>query len=221
MEPTGQIKKDQAMNNTNKFTRLALGAALLGAAGMANAANVTFTGIDDADGLAALFDPASTVANGNTLDFGISNFEAAAAAGLFTQATDTMVLTINAPAGFRITKITYSEGGEGSSVGGGISFAVASVIVNGSAIEPISRAFLGGDGGWDAETSVSFAGLVTSATLSVTNTLAAFGGAGSASIEKTFANLSAEIAPVPVPPAVWMLGSAIVGLATVGRRKNA
>ncbi|MGE3772551.1 MAG: hypothetical protein AB7I32_06465, partial [Gammaproteobacteria bacterium] len=107
------------------------------------------------------------------------------------------------------------------SVGGGISFAVASVIVNGSAIEPISRAFLGGDGGWDAETSVSFAGLVTSATLSVTNTLAAFGGAGSASIEKTFANLSAEIAPVPVPPAVWMLGSAIVGLATVGRRKNA
>jgi hypothetical protein len=26
-------------------------------------------------------------------------------------------------------------------------------------------------------------------------------------------------APVPLPPAVWMLGSALVGLATVGRRK--
>jgi hypothetical protein len=30
-----------------------------------------------------------------------------------------------------------------------------------------------------------------------------------------------DVAPVPVPPAVWMLGSAIVGLATVGRRKSA
>ena len=30
-----------------------------------------------------------------------------------------------------------------------------------------------------------------------------------------------DVAPVPLPPAVWMLGSAIVGLVTVGRRKAA
>lgn len=30
-----------------------------------------------------------------------------------------------------------------------------------------------------------------------------------------------DVAPIPVPPAVWMLGSALVGLATVGRRKQA
>jgi len=30
-----------------------------------------------------------------------------------------------------------------------------------------------------------------------------------------------DVAPIPLPPAVWMLGSAIVGLVTVGRRKAA
>lgn len=209
------------MNMTNKFAQVALGAALFGAASFASAATVTFTGLDDADNSAALFDPATSIQNGNTLDFGISEFSATAAALAFQQATDTMTLTINAPTGFKITKITYSEGGTGSASSGGVSFAVASVIVNGSAIEPISRAFLGGSGGWDAETSVSFTTDITSATLSVTNTLAAFGGGGSAAIAKTFANVSAEIAPIPVPPAVWMLGSAIIGLATVGRRKSA
>ncbi|MCC6202290.1 MAG: hypothetical protein IT494_04725 [Gammaproteobacteria bacterium] len=209
------------MKNTNTLGRLAFGAALLGMTGAASAATVSFTNIDDADGLAALFDPATTTPSGNTINFGINAFEASTSFGLFTQATDTMVLTINAPDGYKITKITYSEGGSGSSSGGGISFAVASVIINGSAIEPISRAFLGGSGSWDADTSVSFTSPLTSAVLSVTNTLAAFGGGGGAIIAKEWANVEANIAPVPVPPAVWMLASAIVGLVTIGRRKAA
>ena len=209
------------MNNMNKLSRIALGAALFGAASVASAATVTFSAFGDADGLTALFNPAASVATGNTLDLGVNAFTASAAAGLFTQATDTMTLTITAPAGFKITKISYSEGGTGSASGGGVSFAVASVIVNGSAAEPIARVFAGGSGGWDADTSISFSEIVTSASLSVTNTLAAFGGAGAASITKSFASLSADIAPVPVPPAVWMLGSAIIGLATVARRKSA
>jgi len=209
------------MNKTNKFARLALGAALFGAASFATAATVTFDDIGDADGLPALFNPAASVPSGNTLDLGVSDFAASAASGLFAQATDTMTFTINAPAGYKITSISYSEGGDGDASGGGVSFAVASVVVNGQAMEPISRVFAGGSGGWDASTSMSFSDVVTSAAMSVTNTLAAFGGAGSASISKTFANVTAEIAPIPVPPAVWMLGSAIIGLATVGRRKAA
>ncbi len=44
-------------------------------------------------------------------------------------------------------------------------------------------------------------------------------GIGRVSIAKSIIEVWGASTPVPLPPAVWMLGSALVGLVTVGRRR--
>ena len=59
------------------------------------------------------------------------------------------------------------------------------------------------------------AGTVTNATVSISNQLFA---ANVATVSKSSATLVAALVAVPVPPAFWMMGGALVALAAVRRR---
>ena len=61
---------------TAHFTKAIFVSILLSMSGMAHSATVTFSDITDGDGSAMRFDPATTVAAGNTLNIGINNFAA-------------------------------------------------------------------------------------------------------------------------------------------------
>ena len=71
------------------------------------------------------------------------------------------------------------------------------------------------DGGFTIDTSVLVASK-SSIAVNVNNTLFSAGGG---SIEKLSSVIDVEVTAVPLPPAVWMLGAALGGLVTVGRRK--
>ncbi|MBI2799559.1 MAG: hypothetical protein HYX63_04640 [Gammaproteobacteria bacterium] len=218
------------MNSTNKrnlFQRTAIASAFLVIGATAQAANVTYSNIADANGVPALFDPATTapdISNVNKLVLGLDNFTVSAANGAFNQVSDTLSFKVTAPSGFKITKLTYTEGGTGVSTGAFAgSSATVSLIANGKPASPGFAGFLNLSGSWGPVTKVydfTGAGGESIVDFSVVNTLGAFAFTGStASITKTSASITAEIAAVPLPPAAWMLGSALVGLVTVGRRK--
>jgi hypothetical protein len=59
-------------------------------------------------------------------------------------------------------------------------------------------------------------------TVVITNNLTAFSGGGSASVAKNEApTLKVTLSEIPLPPTLWMLGSAIAALAVVARRRGA
>ena len=56
----------------------------------------------------------------------------------------------------------------------------------------------------------------TMVAISVDNNLFAANGA---TLTKSDAQMGVTLAPVPLPPAVWMFGSAVAGLSVIGRRQ--
>lgn len=210
---------------SSRFVRSALaGAVLLGAGSVAQAATVTFTNINDPTP-GANFDSATSLAAGNTLNIGLLNF-AASAPGLFGSvavATDTINFLITAPTGFKVTKVTYNESGTFTNGANATTVDTGSWSVNGVGgvlgTEVHTAGATGTSGTWSLGTFTnpnSSTALVT-----ITNTLVAIAGPTNANIAKTLASVSVDLAPVPLPPAAWMLGSALVALVTVGRRKGA
>jgi len=136
-------------------------------------------------------------------------------------------MKITAPTGMVITKLTYVESGVGTIAGTDAIGAIAEsvqLIANGTPLSPLGAAAFGGPGSyvWGPLTQTfDFGAGVAEVDFAVINTLFAFALTGSATNEKLGASIEATLAPIPLPPAAWMLGSALVGLVTVGRRKLA
>lgn len=189
----------------------------------ANAATVTFSNLADGNGAPSFFDIGTTTISGNQITIGINNFKADGASQVTVSALDTFSFTVTAPTGFKITKITYTESGKGETTNG-FAAATGSITADGTPKNFLTQLFIPNtsESDWSITGSVNIADK-DSIAVSIVNSLfaAAFLPTDLAYVEKTGASISVDIAPVPVPPAVWMLGSAIVGLATVGRRKSA
>lgn len=189
----------------------------------ANAATVTFSNLADGNGAPSFFDIGTTTISGNQITIGINNFKADGASQVTVSALDTFSFTVTAPTGFKITKITYTESGKGETTNG-FAAATGSITADGTPKNFLTQLFIPNtsESDWSITGSVNVANK-DSIAVSIVNSLfaAAFLPTDLAYVEKTGASISVDIAPVPVPPAVWMLGSAIVGLATVGRRKSA
>jgi hypothetical protein len=181
-------------------------------------ASVTFTDFDDANGLPLFFDISSTAPDGgdpNTLIIGLDGFAAAGGDPLTTSAIDTLVFNIFADPGFVITKVTYSESGGGEALTG-ISLATGTMVVGGEAKGLGFHAFPAVSGGlWALSTSFDLAPGTTSTQVVITNSLFAF---GTSEIAKMSASVTVEVAPIPIPGAVWLFGSALIGLVAVRRR---
>jgi len=193
--------------------------AALAATSAAQAATVTFSNFADGNNAALYFDIATTSQTGNTLTLGLNNFTAN---GLNVSALDTLSFLVTAPTGFQITRISYSENGTGQTTNG-VALATGSMTADGTPKNFLTQMFTPNTGAsnWSISGSIDIANK-DSIAVSIVNSLFAvtFGGINDiATVSKTGATIEVEVAPVPLPPAVWMLGSALVGLATVGRRK--
>ena len=196
--------------------------AAMAMASTAQAATVSFTNLADGNGAALYFDVGTTSASGNTLNIGLSNFTANGQSQLSLSALDTLSFLVTAPTGFHITSISYTESGTGATTNG-FALATGSLTADGIPKNFLTQMFTPNTGAssWSISGSIDIANKDAIA-VSIVNSLFAVAFnplADIASISKTGASISVEIAPVPLPPAVWMLGSALVGLATVGRRK--
>lgn len=210
--------------NLNLAKKAALGAGLLVAASAASAATVTFSNFNDSDNSAANYSLALNVITGNHLDLGLNGFQALVSGGPgLTNPTDTVSFTVTAPTGYVITNVTYTETGKGKTVNG-FAAASGSVVADGFGQNLAGVTYLGNaNGPWMLGTSVAVANK-QSISVQVTNSL--FAGAlnpsDSAQISKTSAYFDIEVAAVPLPPALGMLGAGVLALATVGgRRRNA
>lgn len=209
----------------NTFSKTLGALALVGATSGASAATVSFFDLTDSD--PGNYDIGTTTASGNVLTLGVTNFVASAPGTVlgipvpFANAFDTISFKIQAPVGYYITKLSYAESGTYNNDDPTFTYATGSWVVDGTS-QSLGIFFQGGaDGQWSLSKDRMIAGMADLISVSITNNLFAVAPTGAASIAKTAASLTVEIAPIPVPPAVWMLGSAIVGLATVGRRKSA
>lgn len=192
-------------------------------AGQASADVVTFSDINDSNNASGtepreFWDIATTAPTGDkTLGIGVLDFFAD---GGTIFAFDTLSVTITADPGYVITKITYMESGNRTVNAGGTAIYTGSATANGLA-NPLGQNIFpaGSNGFWSAgaEFDYQIADAISSVFFDVTNVLIA---TGDAVISKGAASITVETAPVPLPPALWMLGSALVGLFAV-RRKNA
>lgn len=208
----------------NLAKKAALGAGLLLAASGASAATVTFSNFNDSDNSAANYSLALNAISGNHLDLGLNNFAAIVANGPgLVNPIDTVSFTVTAPTGWVITNVSYTETGTGKTVNG-FAAASGSVVADGFGQNLAGVTYLGNaNGPWMLGTSVAINNK-QSISVQVTNSLfaGAFTSADSAKISKTSAYFDIEVAPVPLPPALGMLGAGVLALATVGgRRRNA
>lgn len=214
-------------NNTIKgLLLLSLGALL---SSQASADMVTFGDFDDSHNVSIvdtreMWDITTTSAlDDKTLTIGVTNFTADGnIGGSNITALDTLSLSITAEAGYVITKVTYVESGTRELGASGIAVYTGSATANGQSNALGFNLFQGAsDGTWNTDALFEYdaADGVQSVDFVVTNSLIAFGEAlitkGAASIV-----VETELAPVPLPPAVWLLGSAILGLVSVRRNSN-
>ena len=202
------------------FVRTALaGAMMMGVASGASAFTVTFSKATDSDGVAAFYDPANNSLIGLqgmnlALGTGADAFKTASATvGIAQDAND---FTITCAGGCLITKVTLTEMGTGSSGVAGFAAGQGKLTADGTSQNTVLASYFGGASGpFTIATSVAVASK-SSIAVNVNNTLFSANGG---SIEKLSSVIDVEVSAVPLPPAAWMLGSALVGLVTVGRRK--
>ena len=210
----------------NNIRALLLTLALALTANVASADVVTFTVIDDshnASGIDSreLWDLGLTGPSGDkVLDIGVTDFFADGnLGGININAFDTLTLTIETEPGYVITKITYDEGGTRTLGAGGIALYTGSASANGQSNALGFNLFQGAsNGSWDTDALFEYdiSDGVNFVDFSVTNSLTAV---GDALIAKTGASITVETAFVPVPPAIWMMGSALLGLVAVRRKR--
>ncbi len=216
------------MKKLNVLARTTIiGAALLGITGASNAATVTFDNFTSA--VPKLFvAPGGPVTGTNLLSISLDEF---VANSLSPVAFDTIAFSVTAPTGFVITKIEYKESTHAVITTAGFAASTGSLSANGDA-HTLGFHMYGSatDATDDLSTlfSYSIADATTLVNVVITNSLVAVGFPGGTStvskagpgalLNPTF-EVTLAAAPVPLPPAAWMLGSALVGLVTVGRRK--
>ena len=222
------------MKNQATLTKLAISTVLLAGSTAASAAFVTFSNINDSDpgGFGA------ALIAGNSLQIDVSGFNATAVGTDddidLNPIFDTLSFKVTAPTGMFIESFNYHEHLKAINVigPGGIAKikATGSLVLNGDSFSlgtfSLSGAtFLGGTPFvLGNENSILLPGSVTELTVSITNSIlaVALGDGTTANVAKgQFGDevFSVNLAPIPLPPAAWMLGSALVGLVAVGRRK--
>lgn len=219
----------------NKAPSLATAVAILGTmvglCGTAQAATVTFSGINDSVHADIVHPNELFVStadfSANTYNIGLSDFLADGASAFTISALDTLSFLITAPANYVITKLTYSESGTyaitGGGGGGGVTVATGNWVVGGTAGDLGLHVFTSATGGWGLNSEFLFAvgANKTALPVSITNSLVAVGfGGGTAHIEKTAASVVVELTLVPLPASALLLGSALLGFTFVGRRRS-
>jgi hypothetical protein len=213
---------------------------LAGALFLASTASHAYT-LDTFTTQYGLFDvnssTAYTGASGSSFNIPLSNFEASVASNASipgSSAYDTMSFHVKADPGKVITNISFQEGGSlNISLGSGgfaIVMANGSIVADGApAQNPFSTVIntLNGSYSWQDPQSgpaffaYSISDNKTDVLVTITNSLfAAATGGSSASISKDLASVSVTTSPVPLPPAAWLFGSALVGLVSLSRRRR-
>ena len=214
------------------FARTALaGAILMGMGAAASAAVVTLEGdtlwfsFDDAQ-LDDLFGGYSVT--GDTLSFDPTVFRAKSNSGVDVVSATTPQISVAAKEGFFLTGASLHEQGDYFRIGAAGEVAVGGQFILNNSPTSISAGPLTATTTiaaftttpWEIDSSGSLSGAEGS--IKLQNILLAGSiedGNFSAFIEKKLIEISVDTQAVPLPPAAWMLGSALVGLVTVGRRK--
>jgi hypothetical protein len=226
-----------------KYIKTALVASTLLISTASNAATVSTCGTDlcfEYDD-ATLFGTGNVV--GNNIFFSPTNFRAESnnTEGLVqVSATLNITATLQDPnSGFVMDMFNLIEkgdyqmiGGTSTSVTAGGSFSVTSLTIGGmnqmntfndtglNTVGPVTL--------WDASSSIDLSsingwGSDTEVIIQLQNDLSATSnlqGEG-AFIQKKYGDIGVIVNPVPVPAAVWLFGSGLIGLAGVARRKKA
>jgi len=214
-------------NGFTGFGQLLLIVALTSVAFSASGAMVALSNVSDGNGTPAFFDPASNAQSGAFgeiitvgLGTGLGAFKADGSSAV-PFATDTLFMTITAPAGHLINLITYSETGTGTTGATGFATATGSMVVDGTPINFLTQMFgPSTSSGWSILPTPTPIANKSSIDLSISNSLVAFlFGPGTATIEKTGAVITVGLTAIPIPPAIWMMGAALSALITVGRRQ--
>lgn len=196
----------------------------------ASASTVTYSGVNDANPVGG-FDSATTVpdgSDGNILNIGLDNFSVFSANNTPANTFDTISFVVEAPTGWVITGIEYTEHLTAERTytnGGAVTISTGSWVVDNKTTyfdQVIGTSDLGGstfefDMGLSKSWNVSDA--ITDLEISINNQITAVAfGDGEASLTKYPATFTVTLSQVPLPPAVWLLGSAILGLGTIRRR---
>lgn len=203
-------------------------------AAMLEGETVTFSWTGDL----GLFGEASV--SGDTLRFDPTEFVAnAAGPGIVTVSATTPTITIQTKPGFVLAGGSLLEQGDYfriEAAGDPITTLVGAggqAIVNGTPLQLTAGGLTASlspedvvNSGlmttpWSITHSAALGG--TSIEVKLQNILVAgiTGGLEAAFIEKKLVEIGIDTAVIPVPPAVWMLGSALFGLAAIGRRRLA
>lgn len=222
------------MNRTN-LARSALAGAILMSMGSAASA-ITLEGDTlwfsfDETTLNPLFGSFSVT--GDTLTFDPTTWVAQTFNGISVANATTPQITVTAKTNFLLTGASLHEQGDyfriGSpagevGVGGQFILDNSPIGISAGALTDVTT--IGGltPSEWNVDSAGSLSG--TSGLIKLENILIA-GALGDganlayAFVEKKLIEISVGTQAVPLPPAAWMLGSALVGLVTVGRRKFA
>lgn len=202
----------------SRFTRALCVAVLSLLGSSAHAMIVTFSDFLD-DGLATGYDLSANVIAGNTLTLGLNSFEASSTTvGSPAIIGDTVTFNITAPAGFFIKKVSYEESGDGDTPNG-VAISSGALIADSIPKNFPSVVFTPtAGGGWMINTFVDIADK-TQIAVAVVNNLMAVDLGEDASISKTFAEITVEVQAIPLPPALGLLGMALVGVLTIGARR--
>ncbi len=213
-----------------KITRALMAALLLSASFGASA--VTVSAVSDSDNSPTNFDislnTVNTIGNISTIGLGIGagGFAAVApvvvpAALPFATAFDTMQLTITAAPGTKIVSLGFSEQLDILLGAGSYAQASGSVAVAGQDTKGFSALYMPPTTVQmtNLNTTHLFAAGLDQITVTVTNSLVAISSTGQvASILKSLPQLVVETAPIPLPPAVWLFGVGLAGLAAWRKR---
>ncbi len=191
---------------------------------------VDFTDIEAGNRDSSLFNVDATTAvdlsDGSKLIIGLKDFFAADGGAAPSAAVDTLTMTINAAPGYLITSVSYTEAGEGWTTNGVASasgfFVADDIPINfptqtlnpntGTETNPAP---------WMIPTMITPITNKTSIDISITNSLFAYAFSldNKAQITKTSATLTIGVEPVPLPAAVWLFGSTLIGFVAFGRRR--
>ena len=216
-----------------KLAVLTVGAAIcLFAAQEASAAQVTVVPGTTAYGLFDLlgtpeYDPlTSTTTIFLDVSAFVAEFPSTTPTPFLDRKFDTISFELLAAPNERITKVSYSESLQTIvSYSTGISYTAStgSAVVNNvsNGLGPFYQLTPTTGTSFTMETSYVIPGMETEVDVSITNDIMAFAyGEAYAKVMKNYAKVEVTSAPIPVPATLWLLGSAIAGLAATRRKRQ-
>lgn len=201
------------------------GLVLLVASGFAHAVTVSGTSVDFTFDAQTLRLYGSYSVDGDTLKFDPTDFAASISGrdDLATVAATAPQIVVTPKPGKTLGAVAFNESGSYQFVGAGGVFVTASVTLDGQGTEILKFEKENNDGfdadAWSLEQTFSLSP-ASSATIKIDNVLiaAVFEDLGFSRITKTAVQIQAST--VPVPAAVWLLGSALFGLAGFARESR-